>query len=731
LDQDDNELWLFGFNMNGWEADGSIGDPEWFLTGKGNLTRFTENMEKLVQSGFNVIRIPVAVQAIQEWKVGNETAYGVVPCCDENFTDCVAPHEGDWIAPCRMWNTAQPQNTKMRQLEVYLHFIHEAGLKFFFDFHTLHNNGFAGADVKAKEKMWYDTGENPIWTEEHWIDSITWLLDRFKGHPAMIGVDLANERHGTCEEIDSGEVGAIWDESDEPNNYKRFIERAGNAAHAVDPDLLIIVAGIECFEGHNANWGGNLRGVKKYPINLAIPNKVVYSPHEYGPGVSKSTWFCSGEEVNFETLWKLHFYLDWFYIHDENIAPILIGEWGQDNTFPNSTTDIWFNSTIWLIHEYNLSQTYWAICQFDTYGLITWPGPMWNDPLIERMNTKPEQPTSSGEPVTKECIPELPPDASIPPAPGWNPDEEPTPEETATPPEETPTAPDETPTAPDETPTAPAETPTAPEETPSAPAETPTAPAETPAAPAETPTAPEETPTAPTGTPTPPTKSAPAPAETPTTAAKTPTTPAKTPTPPDATATTRDATGTPEPETPTLAPVVVTASDAAPTSRDLPVNGGGNDAEQGGSSVGAAVGGSLAGLAALAGLLLLFLLLKRKKRPEVPPEEAPVDETDDMTTMDDPGYISEYGLSDHAHEDGGGDYPDREPPLGPNGADDVRPPDFLSEYGLSDHGRKRQDPLDDDDGAPDLPNSSEGEGDQEFLSEYGLSDDEKHGKSKS
>jgi hypothetical protein len=59
------------------------------------------------------------------------------------------------------------------------------------------------------------------------------------------------------------------------------------------------------------------------------PNKVVYSPHEYGAGVSPSSWFCSSA-VSFENLWVDHFYDDWFYIHDQCIAKILISEWGEE-----------------------------------------------------------------------------------------------------------------------------------------------------------------------------------------------------------------------------------------------------------------------------------------------------------------------------------------------------------------------------------------------------------------
>jgi endoglucanase len=160
----------------------------------------------------------------------------------------------------------------------------------------------------------------------------------------MIGIDVANERHGTCGELSAVPTsGTKWDNSNDANNYKRFIERVGNAVHAIDSSLLIIVEGTQCYQGHDTNWGGNLRAVKDFPIQLSTPNKVVYSPHEYGPGVYLSWWF-SGSVVSFESLWVDHFYDDWFYIHDQCIAPILIGEWGKEDG--SGVTALWFNATL-------------------------------------------------------------------------------------------------------------------------------------------------------------------------------------------------------------------------------------------------------------------------------------------------------------------------------------------------------------------------------------------------
>jgi hypothetical protein len=74
--------------------------------------------------------------------------------------------------------------------------------------------------------------------------------------------------------------------------------------------------------------------------------------------------------------------------------------------------------------------------------------------------------------------------------------------------------------------------------------------------------------------------------------------------------------------------------------------GEGDDTSSGNSKVGAAIGGSLGGLALLA-VLILFVLLKRRKTEEVMNSNPlSLDEEEVITMTEVSDYISEYGLSD-------------------------------------------------------------------------------------
>jgi len=63
----------------------------------------------------------------------------------------------------------------------------------------------------------------------------------------------------------------------------------------VASDWFIIVEGVEHVGSDSYWWGGNLVSAVSMPVKLATANKVVYSPHDYGPGVYNQPWFNDPE----------------------------------------------------------------------------------------------------------------------------------------------------------------------------------------------------------------------------------------------------------------------------------------------------------------------------------------------------------------------------------------------------------------------------------------------------
>ena len=147
--------------------------------------------------------------------------------------------------------------------------------------------------------LWY-TEE---YTTEMMYEALEWFADYWKNDDTILAIDIKNEPHGTADTPDNM---AKWDDSTDHNNWKHVAETAGKRILAKNPNLLIVVEGTEVYpkEGydwtapkiewttnftyyHSTWWGGNLRGVRDYPIDLGeYQNKLVYS-HDYGP------WFMS------------------------------------------------------------------------------------------------------------------------------------------------------------------------------------------------------------------------------------------------------------------------------------------------------------------------------------------------------------------------------------------------------------------------------------------------------
>ncbi|MFE6737440.1 glycoside hydrolase family 5 protein [Streptomyces tubercidicus] len=113
---------------------------------------------------------------------------------------------------------------------------------------------------------------------EQWIDNWLFMVNRYKDNKRVVGADLRNEvRRDTLDDPN-------WGLGDEHDLYKAF-EEAGNKILEADPDMLIIMEGI--------NWQGipsalfshgrpMLTPVRNLSNTLINSGKLVYSAHFYG-----------------------------------------------------------------------------------------------------------------------------------------------------------------------------------------------------------------------------------------------------------------------------------------------------------------------------------------------------------------------------------------------------------------------------------------------------------------
>ncbi len=167
-------------------------------------------------------------------------------------------------------------------------------------------------DSGGQSAFWYTSA----YPESRWISDWVMLATRYKGNPTIVGADLHNEPHG----------GVCWGCGDTNLDWRLAAQRAGNAILAANPDWLIIVEGIDVYNGDSYWWGGNLEGAGKFPVVLNVPNKVVYSAHDYPASLYPQPYFSDPTYPNnLPTVWLKY----WAYLKTQNIAPVFAGEFGS------------------------------------------------------------------------------------------------------------------------------------------------------------------------------------------------------------------------------------------------------------------------------------------------------------------------------------------------------------------------------------------------------------------
>lgn len=342
VDSNGKQVWLTGINWFGYNTGTNTFDGMWTCD-------LNTSLQAIADHGFNLLRIPISAELILQWKDGTYPS--------ANFNQATNFYLVD-----------------MNSLEIFDYVIGQCranGLKIMIDIHSAKTDSMG-----HMANLWYS---DEVSTEEY-QEALVWMAERYAKDDTIIAYDLKNEPHGKPYESNK----AIWNDSTDENNWKYAAEQTALKVLAVNPNVLIMVEGTEIYPVDIKNnsdysstddadyyfnwWGGNLRGVADYPIELGkYQNKLVYSPHDYGPAVYKQPWFYNG--YSYDSLYKDCWHDNWLYIHEDKIAPLLIGEWGGFMTEPNLT---WMTHLRTLISKYHLNHTFWCFNanSGDTGGLV-------------------------------------------------------------------------------------------------------------------------------------------------------------------------------------------------------------------------------------------------------------------------------------------------------------------------------------------------------------------------
>jgi endoglucanase len=338
LDSAGGQVRIAGINWYGFETPDMVAHGLWSVD-------YKVVVDDIRQLGYNTIRIPFSNQMVESPVVPQNIGY---------------------------YGNGGPINTDLQGLnslqilDKIITYAGQDGLKVILDDHR------SEAGESAEQNgLWYTSA----YPQSAWVNDWVTLARRYANNPTVIGADLRNEPHTPTGVAYAN--GATWGTGDTGTDFRLACQTAGNAVLAVQPNWLIMVEGIGEFQNANGTidstwWGGDLQGVATFPVQLNVANRVVYSPHDYGPDEFQQTWFTSSTTyASLAAVWDKF----WGYLSSQNTAPIWVGEFGVPNSDAGTTAagseGQWFASLIQYIRATPaMGWTYWALNGEDRYGLL-------------------------------------------------------------------------------------------------------------------------------------------------------------------------------------------------------------------------------------------------------------------------------------------------------------------------------------------------------------------------
>jgi aryl-phospho-beta-D-glucosidase BglC (GH1 family) len=408
---------ISGVNWYGFETRDNVAHGMW-------TKDYKYILNEVKQYGFNTVRVPFSNAM---WESNPTPSSSKLSACP----DCSGKKARDIMA-------------------LIINYAGSIGLHVILDNHR----STAGNSAEGNG-LWYTSGyTESVWLNDwvniqRWVhgvaqagDTVTLNYYASDGFPIVMGYDLRNEPHTPSRTAYLS--GATWGTGDgiDPSvnpNPNPFAPACAATSTCVDWRLAAERAGDRIF-GDAANgpydgtwWGGDLQGVNGNSTNPGAPvvfnaggnaqslgppvlNKLVYSPHDYGPDLFQQSWFnpntcyqsgCGASSLvdvwykfwaytnvpgGVNPVWPGHASYPWSNTGHSgySVAPLYIGEIGTGNadTDLNSATrgsqGQWFTDMVNFVQSSrnntptndsgisvsNIHFTYWALNDEDAYAIL-------------------------------------------------------------------------------------------------------------------------------------------------------------------------------------------------------------------------------------------------------------------------------------------------------------------------------------------------------------------------
>ncbi len=296
-DNDGKPMRVKGISWFGFETQDQVVDGLW-------AKDMTYYMDLLAHDGFNVIRLPFCAK----WVLYQWEAYP-----DQGFV------------------AADPSNQHKRSrdiLDTLFDMALERNMRILLDLHRLNDQYIS--------ELWYDP-YNGDYTSENFLETWYRILDHYKDHKALWGVDLLNEPHGP----------ATWGAQNPSTDWNTFAESAIVALEKRYPEArwIYVVEGIE--------WGKQLAGADHAPLTLppSAKHRLAYSAHNYGRSVIPTLNIWNVPALHAD--WDAHF----GFLADKGEV-VITGEWGGRVDLDSE----WMKTFVAYLQEKNMTNTFfWSL----------------------------------------------------------------------------------------------------------------------------------------------------------------------------------------------------------------------------------------------------------------------------------------------------------------------------------------------------------------------------------
>ena len=310
------------------------------------------------------------------------------------------------------WLTSNPELQGRNALEVFdatVRALTDAGIYVILNNHSTYSQWCCSYDANG---LWHHSGQGVPFalSVDDWEQDWLALVKRYQHNPLVIGVDLRNEVRTQKLGATILPVSPNWG-SEDANDWHKAAESLGRKVLDLNPELLIIVEGI--------NWWGTLpilgsgerpqlKPVRSLPIRLQRPDKLIYAAHHYGyigprnNGDAKTSGsnpnYCSLDEATYlRTIED-----DWAFILQTEqyvTAPLWISEFGVGWGEQDECQRRWFARFAKVLLEKDIDFAYWPLNP-DSFGLVQddWSqirNDDWRTPILESLLKTPPRPTQA------------------------------------------------------------------------------------------------------------------------------------------------------------------------------------------------------------------------------------------------------------------------------------------------------------------------------------------------